>query len=171
MVEAFVLRLPGVQRSQGLRPVAYFPAGNPGARPVAILEVGAPLDAPLDAALGRRWPLRTNLLINCSGAIALLATLLVLALRFRSYIAGQRLAQEVDLARRVQQDLHPTPRDTSTTFDLAADYEPATDLGGDFYDAFPVLNGAAFVLGDVSGKGIPAALPARGPAVYRPRRA
>ena len=101
----------------------------------------------------------------------MLATLLVLALRFRSYIAGQRLAQEVDLARRVQQDLHPTPRDTSTTFDLAADYEPATDLGGDFYDAFPVLNGAAFVLGDVSGKGIPAALPARGPAVYRPRRA
>jgi len=54
VVEAFVLRLPGVQRSQGLRPVAYFPAGNPGARPVAILEVGAPLDAPLDAPLGRR---------------------------------------------------------------------------------------------------------------------
>lgn len=154
VVEAFVLRLPSFRQSPGLPVRLRTVADSPTPRPVAILEVGAPLDA----ALGRLWPLRTNLLINCSGAIALLATLLVLRLRFRSYLAGQRLAQQVDLARRVQQDLLPTPRDTSATFDLAADYQPAADLGGDFYDAFPVLGGAAFVLGDVSGKGIPAAL-------------
>ena len=158
VVEAFVLRLPsGRQRagvSMHLQPAAYTISSAPSPRPMAILEVGAPMDA----ALGRLWPLRTNLLINCSGAIALLATLLVLRLRFRSYLAGQRLAHQVDLARRVQQDLLPTTRDTSATFDLAADYQPAAHLGGDFYDAFPVNGGAAFVLGDVSGKGIPAAL-------------
>ncbi len=158
VVEAFVLRLPVAQHR--IQPVGLLMAvapvpSNPGPRPMAILEVGAPMDA----ALGRLWPLRTNLLINCSGALALLATLLVIRARFRSYLAGQRLAQDVELARRVQQDLLPTPRDTSAIFDLAADFQPAAHLGGDFYDAFPVNgDGAAFVLGDVSGKGIPAAL-------------
>lgn len=158
VVEAFVLRLPVAQHR--IQPVGFLMAAAPvastsGPRPVAILEVGAPMDA----ALGRLWPLRTNLLINCSGALALLATLLVIRARFRSYLAGQRLGQDVELARRVQQDLLPTPRDTSAIFDLAADFQPAAHLGGDFYDAFPVNgDGAAFVLGDVSGKGIPAAL-------------
>ena len=161
VVEAFVLRLPVAQPMRNrIQPVGFLMAATPvpstsGPRPVAILEVGAPMDA----ALGRLWPLRTNLLINCSGALALLATLLVIRARFRSYLAGQRLGQDVELARRVQQDLLPTPRDTSAIFDLAADYQPAAHLGGDFYDAFPVNGeGAAFVLGDVSGKGIPAAL-------------
>ena len=158
VVEAFVLRLPVAQHR--IQPVGFLMAAAPvpstsGPRPMAILEVGAPLDG----ALGRLWPLRTNLLINCSGALALLATLLVIRARFRSYLAGQRLGHDVELARRVQQDLLPTPLDTSAIFDLAADFQPAAHLGGDFYDAFPVNgDGAAFVLGDVSGKGIPAAL-------------
>ncbi len=164
VVEAFLLRLPAAQPTLNQR-VSFVLTATPvpstrGARapvraPMAILEVGAPMDAALD----RLWPLRTNLLINCSGALALLATLLVIRARFRSYLAGQRLGQDVELARRVQQDLLPTPLDISATFDLAADFQPAAHLGGDFYDAFPVAGGgAAFVLGDVSGKGIPAAL-------------
>jgi serine phosphatase RsbU (regulator of sigma subunit) len=155
VVEAFVLRLPATGQTVRFQPASY---AAPATRPVALLEVGARLDG----TDGRLWPLRRNLLINCSGAIALLATLLVIRARFRSYLAGQRLEQEVELARRVQQDLLPAPRDTSATFELAADFAPAADLGGDFYDAFPLSGtngvGAAFVLGDVSGKGIPAAL-------------
>jgi hypothetical protein len=151
VVEAFVLRLPETLEPR-LQPAAF--STTPPHRPIAVLEIGARLDAAAD----RLWPLRRNLLLNCSGAIALLATLLIIRFRFRSYLAGQRLEQQVELARRVQQDLLPAPRDTSATFDLAADFAPATDLGGDFYDAFPVGAGAAFVLGDVSGKGIPAAL-------------
>ncbi|MBY0507086.1 MAG: serine/threonine-protein phosphatase [Bryobacteraceae bacterium] len=150
VVEAFVLRLP-VPAATPWQTVGYAPATP---RPVAVLEAGAPMEA----ASGHLWPLRRNLLLNCSGALALLATLVVLRLRFRAYLAGQRLAQQVEIARRVQQDLLPTPRDTSRVFELAADYRPALDLGGDFYDAFPAGAGAAFVLGDVSGKGLPAAL-------------
>ncbi len=160
VIEAFVLRLPGLQQSQSLprfQPVGLANVAAPG-RPLAVVEVGAPLNGADD----RLWPLRRNLLLNCSGAIALLGTLLMIHARFRSYLAGQRLEHEVSIARQVQQDLLPSPGDTSATFDLAADFQPAAHLGGDFYDAFPVSgpsgDGAAFVLGDVSGKGVPAAL-------------
>lgn len=164
VVEAFVLRLPDVRRATNeprIQPASYQPAAfqvNPGPRPLAVMEIGAPLDA----ADARLWPLRRNLLINCTGALVLLGVLLLIRARFRSYLAGQRLEQQVELARRVQQDLLPTPQDASATFQLAADYVPAAHLGGDFYDVFPVAGqqgaGAAFVLGDVAGKGLPAAL-------------
>jgi sigma-B regulation protein RsbU (phosphoserine phosphatase) len=42
---------------------------------------------------------------------------------------------------------------------LATEYTPAEEVGGDFYDIFPIPDdGLALVMGDVSGKGIPAAL-------------
>jgi sigma-B regulation protein RsbU (phosphoserine phosphatase) len=59
----------------------------------------------------------------------------------------------------VQRDLLPSTRNLPEQFQLAAEYQPAAHLSGDFYDLLPAgAEGAAFVLGDVSGKGIPAAL-------------
>jgi hypothetical protein len=42
--------------------------------------------------------------------------------------------------------------------DKAVEYQPAQEVGGDFYDTLNTGRGLAFVIGDVSGKGIPAAL-------------
>lgn len=70
----------------------------------------------------------------------------------------QRAATELDLARSIQQSALPSPiwfpggRIFSTTL-------PAQEVGGDFYDAFDLPGGrAALALGDVSGKGVSAAL-------------
>ncbi len=109
-----------------------------------------------DAAL---WPVRRNLVLNCSAALALLLALSVMGYRLRSYIRGKQLEQQLDLARHVQRDLLPQAMHLPAEFECAAESLPAAHVSGDFYDAFATRDsGAAFVLGDVAGKGIPAAL-------------
>ena len=71
----------------------------------------------------------------------------------------QRLLAELDTAREIQRQLLPRGAREVPGLDIAASYVPARELGGDFYDFLPYGNGRlAFVLGDVSGKGTPAAL-------------
>jgi hypothetical protein len=123
--------------------------------PGAILEIGMSLDR----ARSVFWPVRQNLIINCSAAVALLAALAFMGLRFKSYLQGRQLEQQVEIARKVQQDLLPSGRQVSRRIELSAECRPAWGVGGDFYDTFETPEGrVAIVLGDVSGKGIPAAL-------------
>ncbi len=70
-----------------------------------------------------------------------------------------RLLAELDTAKEIQRQLLPRGAREVPGLDIAASYVPARELGGDFYDFLPYGNGRlAFVLGDVSGKGTPAAL-------------
>ena len=70
-----------------------------------------------------------------------------------------RLQNEIDTAREIQRQLLPRGAREVPGLELAASYVPARELGGDFYDFLPYGNGRlALVLGDVSGKGTPAAL-------------
>ncbi|MEO5693874.1 MAG: CHASE2 domain-containing protein [Usitatibacter sp.] len=73
-----------------------------------------------------------------------------------------RMAGEVSAARRIQMGLLPDPRQTLSSdrrFKIAALLEPARSVGGDFYDCFMVdERHLFFVVADVSGKGLPAAL-------------
>jgi adenylate cyclase len=73
-----------------------------------------------------------------------------------------RMAGEVDAARRIQMGLLPDPHEAvgnDRRFSLAALLEPARTVGGDFYDCFMVdADRLLFVVADVSGKGLPAAL-------------
>ncbi|MDP9170330.1 MAG: PP2C family protein-serine/threonine phosphatase, partial [Acidobacteriota bacterium] len=63
------------------------------------------------------------------------------------------------LARRVQTDLFPSDTSTVRHLAFAAKCVPAWQVGGDLYDVFETDDGeVALVLGDVSGKGLPAAL-------------
>ena len=71
----------------------------------------------------------------------------------------RRLRSELDTAREIQRQLLPTGAREVPGLDLAAAYEPARELGGDFYDFLPYGQGRlGFMLGDVSGKGTAAAL-------------
>ncbi|HEY0703658.1 MAG TPA: GAF domain-containing SpoIIE family protein phosphatase [Candidatus Acidoferrales bacterium] len=71
----------------------------------------------------------------------------------------QRLQSDLDTAREVQLQLLPQGVPDIRGLDISANYLPARDLGGDFYDVLPYgEHHAALVLGDVSGKGTAAAL-------------
>lgn len=74
----------------------------------------------------------------------------------------QRTATELDVARQIQMSAVPHDFDSLTerfALDIAGFMRPAREVGGDFYDVFEVgERGVAFAIGDVSGKGVPAAL-------------
>jgi len=102
--------------------------------------------------------LRENLILGCWAAVALMGAMIVLGLRFPHYMRGKRVEEELSLARRVQNDLFPTDS-LAGNIPFAARCVPALQVGGDLYDVFDTDDGEiALVLGDVSGKGLPAAL-------------
>src|SRR4051812_35463498 len=72
------------------------------------------------------------------------------------------LARELDVARRIQQSIVPTrfpPFPHRTDVAIHASMQPARSVGGDFYDYFFIdEHRLAFAIGDVTGKGVPAAL-------------
>src|SRR5439155_16555034 len=71
----------------------------------------------------------------------------------------QRLEGEIAVAREIQMSLLPRKFIRRDHVDVFATLEPAREVGGDFYDVF-LLDGhrVGFVVGDVSGKGVPASL-------------
>ena len=70
-----------------------------------------------------------------------------------------RLQSDLDTARDIQRQLLPQHPHKMHGLDLAAVYQPARELAGDFYDFLPYGEGClAIVVGDVSGKGTAAAL-------------
>jgi serine phosphatase RsbU (regulator of sigma subunit)/CHASE2 domain-containing sensor protein len=76
--------------------------------------------------------------------------------------AAARLAGELEAARRIQMGTLPRAGSAfpgETRFDLHAMLEPAREVGGDLYDFF-LLDGdhLFFMIGDVSGKGLPGSL-------------
>jgi sigma-B regulation protein RsbU (phosphoserine phosphatase) len=73
---------------------------------------------------------------------------------------AQRLARsEIEIARHVQEKLFPQPVKQLRTIRYAARCVPARDVSGDYYDFLDLAPGAlGFVLADVSGKGMAAAL-------------
>ena len=71
----------------------------------------------------------------------------------------QRLNEEQDEARRIQQNLLPRSAPPVPGFQLEAECVPAGAVGGDWYDYIPLSGGrVAMVLADVSGKGMAAAM-------------
>jgi sigma-B regulation protein RsbU (phosphoserine phosphatase) len=72
------------------------------------------------------------------------------------------LQHELDIARTIQLSMLPKKFPAfpdRKEFDIYAEMTPAKEVGGDFYDFFLIdQNHLGFTIGDVSGKGVPAAL-------------
>jgi phosphoserine phosphatase RsbU/P len=69
------------------------------------------------------------------------------------------MAHELQQAAEIQQRFLPAQAPQVAGLDLAGHNAPCHTVGGDYYDFFPYPNGrVAMVLGDVSGKGMPASL-------------
>lgn len=71
----------------------------------------------------------------------------------------RRLERDLSLARELQGRLLPQTRPKLAHLDVAAKFVPARTIGGDLYDFIPYsLSRLGIVIGDVSGKGAPAAI-------------
>ena len=88
------------------------------------------------------------------------AALAIESARLYSQAAEKALLdRELQLAADIQRGLLPEPAYAGETFDLAATSIPCRTIGGDFFDYLDLPDTRlAFALGDVSGKGPPAAL-------------
>jgi serine phosphatase RsbU (regulator of sigma subunit)/anti-sigma regulatory factor (Ser/Thr protein kinase) len=71
----------------------------------------------------------------------------------------ERIEQELKVATLIQQNFLPKVLPDLPGWQVAAYYQPAREVGGDFYDFFPLDDGrVAVVIGDVTDKGVPAAM-------------
>jgi hypothetical protein len=93
-------------------------------------------------------------------AFFLLAMLTILIYRFtRTRREQDRIQSEVEAAREVQQILVPQHLPDTPGLRISTAYYPAHEVGGDFFQVLALSEGATLlVLGDVAGKGLPAAL-------------
>lgn len=117
--------------------------------------LGDKIEAPLFTVVGNNFSLPT-----------ILRTLLFLSIVYaviRYTIDNRRrqhaMEREFQNARELQQVLVPENLPALAGFDLTSAYRPAQEVGGDFFQIIPVEEGSTLiVLGDVSGKGLKAAM-------------
>ena len=132
---------------------------------IALNDVGI-----VGAFLGSRWltalggSFRAGIFsvqpFDVGDLVFLLAIGLVIFFRFTRVSREQaRSAAHLQAARDLQQRLVPASLPAVLGYQLHAAYLPAEEVGGDFYQVFPQTGGSTLVvIGDVSGKGLRAAM-------------
>ncbi len=106
---------------------------------------------------------RLNILILLTMIAGLIAIYLFCRRQIKNIadpFAAQKAAvdRELTIAHDIQKALLPKPFPEHSDIDLYAAQTPARDVGGDLYDYFVDEGRLVFCIGDVSGKGVPAAL-------------
>jgi sigma-B regulation protein RsbU (phosphoserine phosphatase) len=85
----------------------------------------------------------------------------LIAEQVRAALELERLQRELKLAKEIQVSMLPEPPlfPEQPQVECAGFMRPAREIGGDFYDAFPLDAGHLFItIGDICGKGLPSAL-------------
>ncbi len=158
-----------VLRRQHLDPARWFVAG------FAFLSamIYAVSNIAIQGVRYTHWTLATQLnrplfFLGASpiGLLTLSRTLLFVSIVYAviRYTISERkhqigLEQEIQNARELQQVLVPETVPTLAGFTLTSAYRPAQEVGGDFFQIIPLGSGGTLVvLGDVSGKGLKAAM-------------
>ena len=100
---------------------------------------------------------------STEGALETLANEAAVAIQnaelYRAALDNAKLEREMQTAAEIQRVLLPNRQRTGAFFEAAAETLPCRSIGGDFFDYIDRSDGAlAFSLGDVAGKGPPAAL-------------
>jgi hypothetical protein len=95
-----------------------------------------------------------------SGMLSTLSLAIILLLRSATMIRRQTILEsELAAAQEVQQVLVPEQANDVPGFTVESVYEPAQQVGGDFFQIVPTDEGGLLVVvGDVAGKGLPAAM-------------
>ena len=135
-----------------LRVVRYVEnAGGEGdQRPIGVLYLDSREKGQLLSAMAR------HALEEVAGEAALA---IESARLYREATEKARIERELQLAAEIQRALLPEPLHSGAHFEVAASSIPCRSIGGDFFDYFDLAGGRfGFTLGDVAGKGPPAAL-------------
>lgn len=144
-------------------------------RAVEALQVVAVARGEFEALLRRQPELAYNLVRTMSNRLAQSESKTVTDLREKNrrlaeayqqlkeaqeqLVEQEKLAHELEIARQIQQTILPEDLPTLPGYEFGALISPARAVGGDFYDFIPLSNQRlGIVVGDVSDKGIPAAL-------------
>lgn len=116
--------------------------------------------SPGEVALLQTFAHQAALAIQRAGLVEELQDRLVELQRAQAQLVQkERLEREMELAREVQQSVLPCTFPALPGYAFAARNEPAREVGGDFYDVFAIeADRFGLVIGDVSDKGMPAAL-------------
>jgi phosphoserine phosphatase RsbU/P len=140
--------------------------------PFFLAATADSLDSILDYATGKHWigerfalhnfhlgPIQFPLSI-VSYSVFLASLLAVIFYRFIHVSQDeQRSSAEIEAARSVQAMLIPTQLPSNHNFMLESAYLPANGVGGDFFQVLPLKDDSMLiVVGDVSGKGLQAAM-------------
>jgi sigma-B regulation protein RsbU (phosphoserine phosphatase) len=149
---AFTLKLPAARRALYLGALAIALIG------VFKLFRGFAL---MDLPFGTPF-LRISLLVPewADGTFALLLSLVLVNLLVLLEVADRlSLKGELEVAREIQLAMLPNGTYTAADIEICGTTRPANTVGGDFYDVLPLKDGRVILtLGDVAGKGSPAAL-------------
>jgi len=117
---------------------------------------GHPYRSPLTLQIGP-VPIHFAAIADFAG---LLVIVLIIFVRFlRIHRDQERASSELAAARSVQELMIPHERLETPGFEVDSVYNPATEVGGDFYHVQPTEDGGLLVvIGDVAGKGLKAAM-------------
>ncbi|MBP7747147.1 MAG: SpoIIE family protein phosphatase [Phycisphaerae bacterium] len=142
---------PEIDRQTGFRTrnLLTFPLENLDGELMGVLQAlnraGGPFDA-ADEELAR--------VLSAQAGVALHRYVLL-----EQYAEKQRMARDLELARKIQQALFPATNPSLPGYDIAGWNRPTDETGGDCYDFMPLGDGRlAFLLADATGHGIGAAL-------------
>jgi len=129
---------------------------------VSLITTGL-LDQGMPIGLIRLYTHRARVFTPAEGellkAIAEHAAAAVTTARLRKLREqDEAMKRQVRLAASVQRRMLPRTTPNVPPFDVAAHYAPSFELGGDFYDFLELGGHLGVLVGDVAGKGVPAAL-------------
>lgn len=132
------------------RNMLVTPMRNPGGKIIGVVQV-------LNKIGGGVFTERDERLLVAMAAQAAIS--IETARLYQTEIEQKLLQQEIGTAKGIQESLLPASLPQRPGWDLAAVWSPARNVAGDFYDVQSLADGRyAFLIGDVSGKGVPAAL-------------
>ncbi|MBR3289538.1 MAG: SpoIIE family protein phosphatase [Clostridia bacterium] len=124
-----------------------------------VLLMVRPFETALDIVKSIALPF---ILVNAVGFMLMVSIIAYTERQRMLMMEKSRMQSELEVANVIQHSLLPTINETypaCAKVDVRALMEAAKEVGGDFYDVFFVDgNHLAFMVGDVSGKGVPAAL-------------
>ncbi len=124
-----------------------------------VLAMVKPFETALDIVRHISIPF---ILVNAIGFTMMITIITYTERQRKLTLERSRLQSELEVANVIQHSLLPVINESypgREEIDVSAFMEAAKEVGGDFYDTFFVdKNHIAFVIGDVSGKGVPAAL-------------